>query len=364
MTTNSSPSQDQDQDHPSHPRRSMPSEQPPPPPYGFEKRLRSKLHEGWQAICVGTALCDFCGKQSRGVVQKCVKCGLSICSPCSSCGALRGNRNHRLDHDAVCWDRHAIETKRCKRGGSAKMVKRARRLRGGRVSGEEREAAVDGPRPRRRRQGGRKEEEEDNREEGGGVVSGKEAPCPAMYSGRWLEKATQTPGWWVPERPRGVLLPPMDSACPPRCHRADEQDAASILAGMPLSGAEACERTMLDGRCQRGVANAWCHFGGPQAVLSRDGVHNPEQDCFVSGKAGHYTRASPVGPGDPLRTRPFTPINGATTPSFTRDLCSLQTVMNMMQGTDSKLSMFAPGSERTERREKQSTSLIYLVHGK
>lgn len=202
------------------------------------------------------------------------------------------------------------------------MVKRARRVHGGRVSREEGEAAIDGPRPRRRRQGGRKEEQ-DNHEEGG-RASRKEAPCPAMYNGRWLEKATQTPGWWIPERCRGVLLPPMDSACLPRCHRADEQDAASILAGMPLSGAEACERTILDGRCQRGVANAWCRFGGPQAILSREGVHTPEQEYFVSGKAGNYTRASPAGPGDPLRTRPFTPINGATTPSFTRDLCSLQ----------------------------------------
>ncbi|KAG6284003.1 hypothetical protein E4U46_007586 [Claviceps purpurea] len=316
MTTKSSPSQD----HPSHPRPSMPSEQPLP--NRFEKRLRSKLHEGWQAICIGTALCDFCDKQSRGVVQKCVKCGLSICSPCSSCGALRGNRNHRLDHDAVCWDRHAVETRRYKRGGAAKMVKRARRVRRGRVSGEEGEAAVDSPRPRRRRQGGR-EEEEDNREEGGEVAGGG-APCLGMYSGRWLEKATQTPGWWVPERSRGVLLPPMDSICPPRCHRADEKDAASILAGMPLWGAEPCERTMLDGRCRRGVDNAWCRFGGPQAetILSREGVHNPEKNCFVSGKAGHCARASPAGLGDPLRTRPFTPIYGATTPSFTRDLCS------------------------------------------
>ncbi|KAG6059475.1 hypothetical protein E4U17_006204 [Claviceps sp. LM77 group G4] len=235
-------------------RPSLPSEQLPP--YGFEKRLRCKLHEGWQAICVGTALCDFCGKQSRGVVQKCVKCGLSICSPCSSCGALRGNRNHKLDHDDVCWDKHAVQTTRCKRSGSAKMAKRARRVVGGRVtvSGEEGEATVNGP--RQRRQGGRKEEGDDR--EKGGEVSGKEAPCPAMYSGRWLEKATQTPDWWVPERPRGILLPPMDSTCPPWCHRADEQDAAYILAGMPLSGAEACETTMLqlDGRCQRGVTNA------------------------------------------------------------------------------------------------------------
>ncbi|KAG6029401.1 hypothetical protein E4U40_000544 [Claviceps sp. LM458 group G5] len=312
MTTSSNHSESQD--HPSRPRPSLASEQLTP--YGFEKRLRNKLHEGWQAICVGTALCDFCGKQSRGVVQKCVKCGLSICSPCSSCGALRGNRNHKLDHDDACWDRHAVETRRCKRGGSAKMVKRARRVRGGRVSGEEGEATVNGP--RRRRQGGKKEEEGDH--EKGGEVSGKGAPCPAVYSGRWLEKATQTPGWWVLERPRGILLPPMDSTCPPRCHRADEQDAASILAGMPLSGAEDSETTMLDGRCQRGVAN-----GEPQAILYREKVHNPEQDCSVSGKAGQCTRASPTGPEVPSRTGPLFPMKGATTPSIVRELCSFQT---------------------------------------
>lgn len=79
-----------------------------------------------------------------------------------------------------------------------------------------------------------------------------------------------------------------------------------------------------NGRCRRGVDNAWCRFGGPQAetILSREGVHNPEKNCFVSGKAGHCARASPAGLGDPSRTRPFTPRNGATTPSFTRDLCS------------------------------------------
>lgn len=195
-----------------------------------EQRLRGKLHEGWETICIGTALCDFCGKQSRGVVQKCLKCGLSICCQCSQSGALRENRNHRLDHDAVSWDKNVV-------AGPRRAVRRAdTRLKG---SQDDHIAPVPG-----------------NGE--AALVHGhmETSPWFSVQRGWRCEKATQTPGSWCPDGHTRASLDEINDGgarCP------DEEDAAHILAGMPTSAAVFCNKKPLDLGLQDdpGTASAW-----------------------------------------------------------------------------------------------------------
>ncbi|KAG5982805.1 hypothetical protein E4U55_001299 [Claviceps digitariae] len=301
--------------------------------YGREKRLRGRLHEGWEAICVGTALCDFCSKQSRGVVQKCVKCGLSICSQCSRRGALRGNRNHRLDHDAVCWDRTAVEIRRCRKVTGLKVTKKARHDRVVSVSEQgETMATVHGQ---------QQQQEEDEEEAESAAVEDEEepeeeAPSWTLQTGRQrrqrrrrhCEKETQTPGWWIAEGPMRNPFPvsTMDVGS---FHPADEHDAAKILAGMALSGAIFRERTILDIGSQRAAAgNArfadhevlYHHRGGQQA-LYHEGTQRPETDKR-GVIIGHQARVSPSRPDySSLQTRFFGQI-GRMTPSSTRSICT------------------------------------------
>ncbi|KAG6017964.1 hypothetical protein E4U43_008091 [Claviceps pusilla] len=271
--------------------------------HGREKRLRGRLHEGWEAICIGTALCDFCSKQSRGVVQKCLKCGLSICSPCSQRGALRGNRNHRLDHNAVCWDRSALEPRRTSKAICPKLLKRTRRhhhLRTASLSGdpEATPTTVHGQQQQQHEQDGLAERSDGQAAYPFLALQHGHGRCPRR---RLLcEKETQTPAWWVPELcPRNPFrVPAMGDAVPFRSadEQADEQDAASILAGMPLSGSLFREETTLDVVSRRGKAAAkarfvddaaYHHHGGPQ-VLYDEGMQgmNAETECQC-GEIGH-----------------------------------------------------------------------------
>ncbi|RDA86011.1 hypothetical protein CP532_4880 [Ophiocordyceps camponoti-leonardi (nom. inval.)] len=60
-------------------------------------------HTGWEASNVATAKCDLCQKQSRGVIQKCSQCKLSVCLTCAHDDRLGDDPRHALDPDAVDW---------------------------------------------------------------------------------------------------------------------------------------------------------------------------------------------------------------------------------------------------------------------
>ncbi|RCI11554.1 hypothetical protein L249_7348 [Ophiocordyceps polyrhachis-furcata BCC 54312] len=60
-------------------------------------------HTGWEASNVPTAKCDLCQKQSRGVIQKCSQCKLSVCKTCAHDHRLQDDPRHALDPDAVDW---------------------------------------------------------------------------------------------------------------------------------------------------------------------------------------------------------------------------------------------------------------------
>ena len=62
-----------------------------------------RVHSGWEASCVAMARCDFCQKSSRGVIQKCSTCKLSICKECFEHGCLDDDKNHQLDTTLVKW---------------------------------------------------------------------------------------------------------------------------------------------------------------------------------------------------------------------------------------------------------------------
>jgi hypothetical protein len=66
--------------------------------------VRSNPHHGWQASNVAMAKCDLCSRAGRGVIQKCVRCKLSICKDCCVAGRLDSDIKHHLDPDAVDWD--------------------------------------------------------------------------------------------------------------------------------------------------------------------------------------------------------------------------------------------------------------------
>ncbi|KAG5929347.1 hypothetical protein E4U42_006178 [Claviceps africana] len=235
-----------------------PSPRAPRARHRREKRLGGRLHEGWEAICVGTALCDFCSRQSRGVVQKCARCGLSICSPCSRRGALRGNRNHRLDHDALCWDKTALEPRRNANANTTTRAERSALVRIGSSSGDGAVAPAHGPLRRDAEQARRN--------------------C--------CEKGTQTPVWWVPGAYTTGPSPAPDEG--PSSRRADEHDAASILAGMPLSGATPGGSTMRAMGCRTAAAE--------NARLADDAVLFPGgQDVLLGVRATPFPTGAMCG---------------------------------------------------------------------
>ncbi|QPG99247.1 hypothetical protein C2857_001299 [Epichloe festucae Fl1] len=218
-----------------------------------EQRLRGKLHEGWETICIGTALCDFCGKQSRGVVQKCLKCGLSICCQCSQSGALRENRNHRLDHDAVSWDKNVV-------AGLKRAVRRAdTRLKG---SQDDHVAPVSG------------------NGEVAPVIHGhvETSPWFSVQGGWRCEKATQTPWSWCPD---GHIRASLDGIIDGGAHCPDEEDAAHILAGMPTSAAVFCNKKPLDLGLQDdpGTASAW-EGQGPRIPRHGPGYYTNDHHTY------------------------------------------------------------------------------------
>ncbi|RDA90912.1 hypothetical protein CP533_4440 [Ophiocordyceps camponoti-saundersi (nom. inval.)] len=82
-------------------------------------------HTGWEATNVPTAKCDLCQKQSRGIIQKCSQCKLSVCKTCARDDRLRDDARHSLDPDAVDWKPHPTSStgrkpRPSKRGGIRK----------------------------------------------------------------------------------------------------------------------------------------------------------------------------------------------------------------------------------------------------
>lgn len=178
-----------------------------------EGRLRTGIHKGWTAICIGTAKCDHCNKQSRGVVQKCDFCGWSICRECSASGKLTGNKKHKLDHDAVNWDRETADTKRpSTRKNAARKKKVTARKRNAKTDIDPRAMVEEIP-PYR-------------------PVSGFETDPRYAFLKPTCDAEAQTQitlaPFWIPEDPtvRGVFAGSL---------AVEDQDAANILAQMPSS---------------------------------------------------------------------------------------------------------------------------------
>lgn len=103
----------------------------------------SRAHSGWEATSVAMARCDFCQLASRGVVQKCNTCKLSICKACFDNDRLANDPIHNIAEDEVNWEPLA------KPRSSKKSASKGHRNRtaGGRVS-RKRAAEVATIRPR------------------------------------------------------------------------------------------------------------------------------------------------------------------------------------------------------------------------
>lgn len=93
-----------------------------------EEEIRGRLHGGgWIKVCIGTAKCDFCQRQSRGVVVRCDECKISICRECSAANCLDGSKNHELDHESVDWEPTPLPGKRA--GARKRVTRRTKRER-------------------------------------------------------------------------------------------------------------------------------------------------------------------------------------------------------------------------------------------
>lgn len=93
-----------------------------------------RTHRGWQASGVSMAKCDICNQRTRGTVQKCDDCQLSICYTC--CVAGRLDSRHTLDPDSVRWDVHIKSREQRKKPSRVANPRRGRgRGRGGRARG-------------------------------------------------------------------------------------------------------------------------------------------------------------------------------------------------------------------------------------
>ncbi|KAJ4307852.1 hypothetical protein N0V84_012454 [Fusarium piperis] len=77
------------------------------------------LHATWTSTTTVMAKCDFCQLGSRGTLQQCRECGVSICEECFEAGRL--DRRHQLDADHIDWNQHNKSGRRSK-----KRVSRAR----------------------------------------------------------------------------------------------------------------------------------------------------------------------------------------------------------------------------------------------
>ncbi|RSL70555.1 hypothetical protein CEP54_001737 [Fusarium duplospermum] len=73
-------------------------------------------HSTWRSTITAMARCDFCQLGSRGTLQQCLQCGVSVCEECFDAGLL--DCRHRLDADRVDWNQHNKSRKRISRARS------------------------------------------------------------------------------------------------------------------------------------------------------------------------------------------------------------------------------------------------------
>jgi hypothetical protein len=60
-------------------------------------------HRAWARYIAQVAMCDFCEKRSRGVLQKCQVCGLTVCKTCFENRALRRAPGHHVENLPFDW---------------------------------------------------------------------------------------------------------------------------------------------------------------------------------------------------------------------------------------------------------------------
>ncbi|RSM18608.1 hypothetical protein CDV31_002537 [Fusarium ambrosium] len=73
-------------------------------------------HSTWRSTTTAMAKCDFCQRGSRGTLQQCRQCGVSVCEECFDAGQL--DCRHRLNADRVDWNQHKKSRKRISRARS------------------------------------------------------------------------------------------------------------------------------------------------------------------------------------------------------------------------------------------------------
>lgn len=98
-------------------------------------------HQGWESTSVAMARCDFCNKASRGILQRCVKCKMSICKECFDNGRIDKDEKHNIKPGDVSWE-PIPKPKSKKKGNDATKKKATRRRQGVRGRGMSMESSV------------------------------------------------------------------------------------------------------------------------------------------------------------------------------------------------------------------------------
>jgi hypothetical protein len=91
------------------PKGSPRGEQNPVPRIGDRHEAK---HTTWETVCIGTASCDKCVRQGRGILKRCKVCKFSICVECSEAGHLSNDERHILHHDEEDWSRPVATTRK------------------------------------------------------------------------------------------------------------------------------------------------------------------------------------------------------------------------------------------------------------
>ncbi|KAL2684991.1 hypothetical protein Neosp_006084 [[Neocosmospora] mangrovei] len=74
------------------------------------------LHTTWTSNTTAMAKCDTCERGSRGTLQQCRRCAVSICQECFDAGKL--DHDHQLDADSVDWNQHNKSSRSSKKRAS------------------------------------------------------------------------------------------------------------------------------------------------------------------------------------------------------------------------------------------------------
>ncbi|EEU47665.1 uncharacterized protein NECHADRAFT_74456 [Fusarium vanettenii 77-13-4] len=74
------------------------------------------LHTTWTSNTTAMAKCDTCERGSRGTLQQCRRCAVTICQECFDAGKL--SHDHQLDADSVDWNQHNKSSRSSKKRAS------------------------------------------------------------------------------------------------------------------------------------------------------------------------------------------------------------------------------------------------------